>query len=259
MPDAAFPDWKHDRIVVPAFTVPESWARYAGMDYGWVAPSVYIAAAKDADGRLWFYREVTMVQTPEKDQARRILAANAGLSLTAIAGDPAMWGKTGSSLPPAEQMLMEGLALQKADNDRLGGKSRMHTYLSEAPACPVHREAGWTTCPMLHVLDGACPDFVRTMGGLTRDPRRPEDVDTDGPDHWYDAARYLIMAIGGGPEFLVLPERAPEPDRPLAVAAAGTYAVRAQDDPDRRVSAWGNDDQAADEVQAQRGVRTYEW
>jgi hypothetical protein len=197
MPDAAFPDWKRDRIVVPAFTVPESWARYGGMDYGWAAPAVYLAAGKDGDGRLWCYRELTMVQTAEREQARRILAANAGVRMFTIAADPAMWGKTGSALPPADQMALEGLALSKADNDRLGGKARMHTYLSEGPACPIHRAMDWDTCPMLHVLDGACPQLVATMGYLPRDPHRPEDVDTDAPDHWYDALRYLCMAVGG--------------------------------------------------------------
>jgi hypothetical protein len=39
------------------------------------------------------------------------------------------------------------------------------------------------------------------MSELPRDPHRPEDVDTDGPDHWYDGARYLIMSIGGGAGF----------------------------------------------------------
>lgn len=196
MPDAAFPDWKRDLIVVPTFTIPESWGRYGGMDYGWAAPSVYLAAARDGDGRLWFYREVTMVQTAEREQARQVIAANEGAAMKTISADPAMWGKAGSALPPADQMIMEGLALKKADNDRLGGKARVHTYLSQGPACPVHREQGLATCPMLHVLDGSCPKFVKTMAELTRDPHRPEDVDTDGPDHWYDAGRYLVMAVG---------------------------------------------------------------
>jgi hypothetical protein len=204
MPDAAFPDWKRDRIVVPLFDVPAAWQRRGGMDYGWAAPSVYMAAARDNDGRLWFYRELTMVQTPERDQARQILEANTGHALVSIAADPAMWGKTGSSLPPAEQMAIEGLHLTRADNDRLGGKARYHTYLAEAPACAHHRELGWATCPMLHVLDGTCPQFTKTMGELPRDPHRPEDVDTDAPDHWYDAGRYLIMSIGGGPQFPIL-------------------------------------------------------
>lgn len=236
MPDAAFPDWKHDRIVVPAFEVPAAWERRGGMDYGWAAPSVYLAAAKDADGRLWLYRELTMVQTPEADQARQILGANAGLHIVSVAADPAMWGKTGSSLPPAEKMATEGLWLTKADNDRLGGKARMHTYLAEAPACAHHRSLEWSTCPMLHVIEGACPKFVKTMGALTRDPHRPEDVDTDGPDHWYDAGRYLLMSIGGGPQF-------PEHDVTMpadfvgglpVLDPLGAFAVRdtRRDDPD---------------------------
>lgn len=232
MPDAAFPDFKPDRIGVPPFTVPATWQRYGGMDYGWAAPSVFIAAAKDGDSRLWVYREISMRQTAEKEQARRILEAVGADMLVSIAADPAMWGKTGSAMPPADQMALEGLALSKADNDRLGGKARMHTYLAEAPACAHHRALGWATCPMLHVLDGAAPEFMRTMPDLPRDKNRPEDVDTDGEDHWYDACRYLALSIGGGPSF-PLHET---PDETDAVAdhvtplrPMGVFAVR---DPD---------------------------
>lgn len=224
MPDAAFPDWKRDRIVVPAFEIPESWERRGGMDYGWAAPSVFLAAARDNDGRLWFYRELTMVQTPEKQQAELILAATAGTHLASVAADPAMWGKTGSALPPAAQMQIAGLALDKADNDRLGGKARVHTYLSEAPACAYHRESGWPTCPMLHVIDGACPQFVKTMGELPRDPNKPEDVDTDAPDHHYDAGRYLCMSIGGQSKFhFPTAEKPPEGIDPQATRPAPAF------------------------------------
>lgn len=198
MPDAAFPDWKHDLVVVPAFTVPTGWEHRGGLDYGWSAPSVYLAAAKDPDGRVWVYRELVMVQTPEQEQARQIIAANNGQAIRVIAADPAMWGKVGSALPPAKQMLVAGLHLSKADNDRLSGKSRVHTYLAMGPACPHHRQQGMDVCPMLHVIDGACPGLVRTMGSLPRDPHRTEDVDTNAEDHWYDTLRYLLMSIGGG-------------------------------------------------------------
>jgi hypothetical protein len=214
------------------------------MDYGWAAPSVYVAAARDGDGRLWFYRELTMVQTAEREQARRILEANTGHKMATIAADPAMWGKAGSALPPAEQMALEGLALEQADNDRLGGKARIHTYLAEGPACPVHREQGWATCPMLHVLDGACRELVTTMSNLPRDPKRPEDVDTNSPDHWYDAARYLVMAIGTAPRFH-FPDPEPEvreldpqatnpnarPAAPVTVPSIGGFPIMTGGDP----------------------------
>lgn len=219
----AFPDWKPARSVVPAFTIPESWDRRGGMDYGWSAPSVFIAGAKDQDGRLWLYRELSMTQTPEREQARRILALGAGVRL--IASDPAMWGKVGAAMPPASQMTMEGLPLVKADNDRLGGKARIHTYLADGPACEHHRALGWDVCPMLHVLDGTCPDFVRTMADLPRDPHRPEDVDSDAEDHWYDTVRYLVMSYGGGAEFPL--DLGPTPDEETRLATPfGAYAIR---------------------------------
>lgn len=196
MPDGAFPDWRHDRVVVPAFDPPAAWPRYGGLDYGWTAPSVYLLGARDNDGRVWLYRELVMTQTPEAEQARRILDVEDIAPLTRAA-DPSMWGKTGSALPPAAQMAIAGCNLAKADNDRFGGKQRMHTYLAEAPACALHRAEGLATCPMLHVVESGCPEFISTMESLPRDPKRPEDVDTNARDHAYDSGRYLLMSIGG--------------------------------------------------------------
>jgi hypothetical protein len=192
-----FSEWRHDRHVAERIAIGESWIRYAGMDYGWTAPSVMIWGARDGDGRLWLYREVSMRQTPEVDQAKRILGLEASDGGGVVhAADPAMWGKTGSAMPPAVAMALEGLALQKADNDRASGWQRIHSYLADGPACPQHREQGWATCPMVHVMRDACPDLVRTLPSLPYDRHRTEDVDSNGEDHWADALRYLVMAIG---------------------------------------------------------------
>jgi hypothetical protein len=202
MPDGAFGDWKRDRILVPPFDVPPSWPRYAGLDYGWTAPSAYLLGARDADGRVWLYRELTMIQTPEREQARRIINCEGTTPPASRAADPAMWGRSGSALPPASQFALEGAPLRKADNDRFGGKQRIHQYLAEGPACAHHRALGWSTCPMLHVLDHSCPELMSTMENLPRDPRKPEDVDTKAKDHHYDALRYLLMDIGGTPSLI---------------------------------------------------------
>jgi hypothetical protein len=194
---------------VAPFALPEVWKRYGGFDYGWASPSVFVAAAKDGDGRLWVFRELKMVQTPEREQARQVLATQA--NCVVIAADPSMWGKSGSALPPAAQFATEGCPLEQADNDRLGGKSRIHTYLAEAPACLYHRSMGWDTCPLLHVLDGACDYLVDTMGDLPRDPKRPEDVDTNADDHAYDALRYLVMSVGVEARFHFPPDPVAQP------------------------------------------------
>jgi hypothetical protein len=227
MPDQAFPDWRLERIRVPRFPVPQSWMRYGGLDYGWAAPSVFLAAAKDNDGRMWGYRELSMVQTPEKLQAKRILGvcAEDGQVPRPVAADPAMWGKHGEALPPATQIALEGLALRKADNDRITGKARVHSYLSEGPACVYHRSLGWALCPMLHVFDG-CRDLLNTVGELPRDPNRIEDVNTDAPDHWYDALRYLLMAVGTAPQQVFDDEPA---DSDKTLTDIGGYGWKASD------------------------------
>lgn len=202
MPDQAFSDWRRERIVVPVMVLPESWPRHGGLDYGWTAPSVFLAAARDNDGRLWVFREVKMYQTPEREQARRINETGSGVR--EISADPSMWGKSGSALPAADQFALEGCYLVKGDNDRIGGKGRIHTYLSLAPACAYHRSIGWDVCPMLHVLDGAADYLVKSMENLPRDPRKPEDVDSSADDHAYDSLRYLVMGVGGGPSFPIM-------------------------------------------------------
>jgi hypothetical protein len=201
MPDQAFPDWRREKILVPAFEVPETWMRYGGFDYGWSAPAAYVLAARDGDGRVWCYRELTMRQTPEKEQAARVRGIE-DVAPVVRAADPAMWGKSGSALPPASQFALEGVALRKADNDRLGGKGRLHTYLADGPACAYHRSLGWGMCPMLHVVEGGCPELLVSMETLPRDPHKPEDVDTNADDHHYDSLRYLLMAVGVAPQMI---------------------------------------------------------
>ncbi|MGH3429493.1 MAG: terminase large subunit domain-containing protein, partial [Mycobacteriales bacterium] len=109
-----FVEWSHDKHVVPRFAIPTEWQRYCGLDYGWTAPTAVLWAARDNDGRLWMYRELTMRQTPEREQARKVLDAEHGERVSLRAADPSMWGRAGSALPPASQYDIEGCTLTKA-------------------------------------------------------------------------------------------------------------------------------------------------
>jgi hypothetical protein len=218
-----FTEWQRDRHIVPRFTIPVEWRRLVGIDYGYAAPWAVIWGALDQDGRLWLYRQKYATKVGERDQARQILAAEAGDPPARRAADPAMWAQAGTALPVASAYAIEGVALVKAQNDRLAGWARVHTFLSDGPACAQHRELGWDTCPMLHVLDGTCEDLVRTLPSLPYDPNKVEDVDTNAEDHIADALRYLVMAIGTAPQFIV-PSDTPTDaldGRPLLVDRAG--------------------------------------
>ena len=81
-----------------------------------------------------------------------------------------------------------------ADNDRINGWQRVHTYLAEAPACALHRQLDWATCPMVHVFEGL--ELIAGMASAPRDEDNVEDLDSDYPhDHDLDAFRYLVMHL----------------------------------------------------------------
>lgn len=73
------------------------------------------------------------------------------------------------------------------------------------------RVAGWSLLrQMLHnakdkngkpglYISTKCKYVWATLPFLERDPHRPEDLDTRGPDHGADALRYLVMHLAGRP------------------------------------------------------------
>lgn len=214
-----FSEWNYDRHVVEPFEIPEGWQRYAGIDWGYTAPHAVEWMAYN-DGRAWVYRERYGTQTGERDLARLILEDEGALTGDNRAlypdeaprrlGDPAMWGRMGEALPIAVTMIAAGVSMVPANNNRLSGWQRLHTFLAEGPACHIHRAKGWDTCPLLHVFSN-CRQLIRTLPELIHDQRRPEDVDTDGDDHAADALRYAVMAL---PVPIRALEPRPEPSTP---------------------------------------------
>ena len=250
-----FPELSRDRHVVDPFTLPASWQRFNGIDWGFAKPWGVLWAAVDEDGRAWFYREIYAAGVGEADQAKRILAAEAeGEHVAVRYADDAMWAVRGDAKPIADVYAENGCHLTPAGKgSRVTGWQRVRSYLADGPACPHHRALGWDTCPMAHIFS-SLTNFYRTLSDLPHaETGDPEDADTHGDDHLPDCARYLLINLGGGPEFTILP------DEPASTAIAeemggplqplGPFAVRPYADDDL---AFGGEY----EEQVQRIVRT---
>jgi hypothetical protein len=202
-----YPELSRDRHVVDPFTLPKSWRRYNGIDWGHAKPWGVLWAAVDEDGRAWFYREAYQAGVGEAEQAQRILAAEAeGEHVAVRYADDAMWATRGDAKPIAEVYAENGVHLTQANKgSRVTGWERLRSYLKDGPACPHHRAAGWTLCPMMHVFS-TLTEFYRTLSDLPHATKGdPEDADTDGEDHLPDCARYLLINLGGGPSWPDIP------------------------------------------------------
>ena len=135
------------------------------------------------------------------DEGKRL---SAGERLKYRIGDPAMWsagpgGYSGQPGPPiAEQLHAHGWTMIKGDNRRIAGWQQVRQYLGFERA----EDGTVTRWPMFQVMEGTCPNLVRTLPVQVFDKVNREDLDTDGEDHAADVVR---MALMSRPKLTVIP------------------------------------------------------
>jgi len=221
----------HAVHVVQPFEVPDWWPRILAVDWGYTAKTWAGWAAVSPDSRVFLYREYAKdkqyVETWAADIAR--LSQHERHEIHSCVLDPSAWAKRGDKETIAEQFQKaSGFRPIQADNDRLGGKMLMHSFLrwepkppkyipaegySEERATYIYRNWGAmafqkyqeafipepleTNLPRLQVFD-TCKEFIKTIPICTyesKDGEVAEDVAEFQGDDAYDGGRYLIKEV----------------------------------------------------------------
>jgi len=191
-----FSQWRYDVHVCEPFHIPSNWYRYRGIDYGYKAPFAVVWYAVDPNKNVYLYRDYYVAEMELSGHIEAINALSKGEEYRATLGDPSMWirnpqnmnksdGVAGSHMAIADIMRKGGIPMIKANNNRLSGWNLLREYLKWDDETP----------PKLHIFH-TCNKFIETLPMLVHDLRRPEDLDTRGPDHLADAARYGLFHIG---------------------------------------------------------------
>jgi hypothetical protein len=108
------------------------------------------------------------------------------------------------------------LGFARADNKRvpgrgaLGGWDAVRARFGGEEVLQVGKKL-----PMLFFMD-SCIHGIRTIPTLQHDRLNPEDLDTDGEDHWADALRYLCMSR---------PYMSASPERPKQLAGIESVSM----------------------------------
>jgi phage terminase large subunit len=182
-----FKEWRYESHVVEPFTIPRGWKKFRAMDWGYRNPACVVWIAIDPEKRMYVYRELYVTETTDEDLAKQIkkLTPKDELIDYTVA-DPSLWSITqfekGESL--AYRFSKAGVPLIKGDNNRMSGSSTFHSYL---------RIDERDNKPSMMFFN-TCYNCIRTIPSLVHSRKRPEDVDTEGEDHAYDAVRYGLMA-----------------------------------------------------------------
>lgn len=175
--------------VVTPFAIPADWRRFRALDFGIGAPMCCLWFARDPAGGVVVYRELYGPGMTAGEQARRIVELTGAEKIGFTKADPAIWSRGADGRSIAAEYAARGLPCQRADNNRLSGKARVHEFLAGV------RDDG---APLLRVFS-SCLNLIRTLPSLVYDPHHVEDVDTGGEDHAYDALRYGLMAVATRP------------------------------------------------------------
>lgn len=185
-PGQFFPEWDRARHVADwAGFDPRGQRVVCGIDWGYIAPGVCLWAACTGEGKLYVFDEYTFNRTVVSEVAREIARRSQawGVKPTYVA-DTQMWGgadQTGEDM--AETMARWKVPLVPANKDRVNGWARLRHWLADAP----------DGRPWVQVHP-RCTGLIRTLPQQQSEKHRPEDVDSDGPDHHVDALRYVMSA-----------------------------------------------------------------
>lgn len=193
--------WRREVHVVEPEQVPipkgAGVIRARGIDYGMSNPFCCLWGAKLSDDLVVVYREAYQTSLTPTEQAELILSLEEShekhLPLVG-ALDPSCWTQYANAkrIPGApiksiaQDYVKAGVTVTKAHNDRIGGVRLVHDALRVRP----------DGMPRLLVYS-TCRNLIKQLGGLPRDPKSPEDVNTKAEDHAYDALRYLLYQLLG--------------------------------------------------------------
>ena len=184
-----FTEWRNDKHVVEAFTIPEGWRRFRAYDHGRENPACCLWGALDYDGRVHIYRELYVRHKNVDEIAAEIVRLSGNEQYDFSVADPSIFAKLGFVDRTGGQTIAEtfgrhGVGFAPASNRRVDGLALMHQYLKWDENTP----------PKL-VFFKNCDNSIRTIPSLVHDEIRVEDVDTDSEDHAGDAARYMLKAL----------------------------------------------------------------
>ena len=187
-----FEAWDDALHTCDPFPIPRDWPIWGAFDYGFVHNTAFGLFTRN-EGRVYLIGEHIQNKATVAQHAGAIKALCARLSValpTQIVAGHDVFSNRGDSqgVTIAEQYAAHGIALERADIDRINGAAALMERLGNA-----------TQPPTLQLFQ-TCHRTIAAIPAMVHDPRRPEDVlkvDSDaegnGGDDAYDMLRYGCM------------------------------------------------------------------
>lgn len=235
-----FREWRRDTHVVEPFAIPQHWFRFCSIDWGYNDPCAVYWHAVD-DMRIYTYRELYINQTNASDVAKKIVELSGRERIEYTVASPDMWHKRGISKDGSSQgeniaeIFMDGgVWLEKADNDRLQGWTRMREFMKMS-----------SDGKPLWIIFSTCSNLIRTLPQLIHHDKRVEDVGDNLEDHAAESCRYGLMSRPQPIGVITAPVRQVQHEERFVAQPNGTIVHVSEIEDEARRPGKGDDDDAS--------------
>jgi len=184
-----FNTWNKLVHVCAPFEIPEEWAKFIAVDYGYAAPSAALWFAVSPDGRTYQYRELYQTGLTYEDLRDKIVEMSGKERIDYGVVDPAMQARSQGTGVVGLEVLNDNpkIRFRPGDNDRINGWIRLREYYK------IREDSEGKPYSLLTVFT-ICPRTIETVPELVHDAHKVEDLDSDGEDHCADTQRYFVMS-----------------------------------------------------------------
>lgn len=189
-----FKEFKRSLHVIEPFEIPKEWNRYIALDYGLDMFAVVFVAI-DSHNKAYVYNEIHKNNLIVSDACQTLKSYMRKESFKAIYAPPDLWNRnrdTGKST--AEIFFENGVNLEKASNDRVGGWLNVKEWLK--PYKRKHEQTGEIIVDANIKIFSNCINLIRCLPQLQHDDKNPNDCATEPHDitHITDALRYFCVS-----------------------------------------------------------------
>lgn len=192
----AFPAWTKERVACKPFEIPQHWAKWRAMDYGFIHPAVMgWFTVNPKSQRVYVYRAVQVSNLSDEQQADLMNNMSPpDERYTVTYASPDMWASSakksgGRILTSVDEFKERGIILTRADNDRVNGVRKIDRLLFDGQD-DEHSKGGR---PMIQVFENYY-DVFKCMETLVREDaqqgKNPEDVKKVDGDDPFDMLKY---------------------------------------------------------------------
>ena len=197
-----FKDFSRKKHTHSPFHIPDTWPRYRSFDYG-LDMLACMWWAVDEDGRCWCYREFEQKDLIVSDAANAIINNTSPHEKILITyAPPDMWARQKvAEKTMAEVFMLNGVTLQKADNNRVQGHMLMLEMMAPIPLTDPTVKALWPEgkapkeLPGLMFFDNL-NKVISDIESIQADDKNPNDCAKQPHEitHTVDGCRYFAVS-----------------------------------------------------------------